>query len=1414
MNSQTQTIENQSTLFKVISKLMKHKALTMAGVFVFAFLFAGAVFALQGTQAFAANATVTDAGTATANGYYEQQSSTFWYEPISGNQIVNQSGTWYMYDQPTLGGNPAYSGYGGSTPDTISWTSLFGSDPTPTVVMDPSYTIVGTGTDPASATVAPGSGIRDAGSFDVYTSEGTDGIYQVGVDLGSAYTGLASVVITNTAGTVTYFTFAAVNSQYMYSNGGTGITATTSQTEYRIRVTPKTHANMAAVPGASYSGSPQIFYMALGYVQSGTDSNFNTLTIDNASPNNATSTTSTAGNAAVTLNWTASSSTDINQTLVLRWLSSSAGAEVPLEGASYTLGDAIDDSSGVAARVVCLKTTSSASAAHTEIHGTGGDGDCETSALTNGQAYSYKIFQKDSRGNYSAGVTTNLTNKVPAALYSTTSSQTGNWNLGTTWGGACASSCTAGTHYPSTSENVTIANGHTVTLTGAQGAGSVTVNTTGVLVLGSNTLTLSGTGTPLTITGTFTPGTGTVQFTGATATIASTTYYNLTTGGTGTYTLGGNVTVSSVATISTSATLALSSYTLILSGSGTPLVATGTLTGGTGTVRYTSTTGATVATGVTYQNLEITPASGTPTFSIAAANFNVAGNLTVNGSSGTIFNVSNVASALDINGSISVSSGNTFTAPGSGKTFTIAGDFTNAGTYTHSSGTITFDAGASGKEITSGGSTLNHVTFNNASGGWTLQDNLTIAGALTLTNGTLHASTRTITLSTSGTPITRTSGVFDADTSTVKYTSGSGITALASSAMTGTSRFNNLTIEGTGAFAAGINYELDGALTITSGTFSSSGYTATFNDNSSISNATTLTFGNLTTDTNADVTGNASFTVNGVFTNGSGADYTSSSGIVTMSNGSSIVNTGNDGSLLTFNDLTIAASATVTANTSYTVGGVLTISGLATLAPSSGTITLSGTGTPFVINGTFTPTTTQVVKYTGSNANVAATTYQGLTLGGTGVYAMPATTITLKENLIITSGAEVTKGVGTVVLSGTSAQTITDNTASKQDIGNVQISVSEALMGSNLKMSTLTIDSAKIFNVNGTKTLTLTGNGSSVLVATGTFTASTGTVEFASAATTGTTIPVITYNNLTVNKALNTFTAGGNLTLKNFTVTAGIFDTDDTNDYDLTLSGNFTNTGTFNANESNVTFNDVDTTSVIAGATTFHDLTVITPRKHLEFTADQTFTVTGELTITGTSGNPIFVESTTTTPWIIYHQGTEDIEYLSLKYASCHASSTEITLDESAVNRGSNGACWDFVSHSAPGGQSGNGSSTGSNDSGQGGGGTGGGASVQATATATVGSGAVQSVEIVEDGSGYTLIPLICFADAGSGNETGATATATISGGAITGITVNTGGSGYTGTTVVVIGSPGSTGGTCASGSGGGSSGGGGGGSP
>lgn len=263
----------------------------------------------------------------------------------------------------------------------------------------------------------------------------------------------------------------------------------------------------------------------------------------------------------------------------------------------------------------------------------------------------------------------------------------------------------------------------------------------GTYSAGNNTLTLTSNGSgictaylsmrPLCIEGgTFNADTSTTNFTGATVvnTIQATTYYNLGVGTTSdtsngaVYTLQGNVTVNGTLTIgnaSSTNTDTLNfpavSYTLSLLGSGTNPVITakGNLDPVTGTISYKSITGATVPA-ETYYNLEFSPASGTNTFQFGGAVV-VGGNLTIDSGNTAAVTVDTdtAGGTVDINGNLTIgSSGNTndeFQAPSSAS-FTVAGNLTEYGTFTHNDGTVTLDG--SGTQTLTGGITFYNLTAN------------------------------------------------------------------------------------------------------------------------------------------------------------------------------------------------------------------------------------------------------------------------------------------------------------------------------------------------------------------------------------------------------------------------------------------------------------------------------------------------------------------------------------------------------------------------------------------------------------------------------------------------------------------------------------------------------------------------------
>lgn len=215
---------------------------------------------------------------------------------------------------------------------------------------------------------------------------------------------------------------------------------------------------------------------------------------------------------------------------------------------------------------------------------------------------------------------------------------------------------------------------------------------------------------------------------------------------------------------------------------------------------------------------------------------------------------------------------------------------------------------------------------------------------------------------------------------------------------------------------------------------------------------------------------------------------------------------------------------------------------------------------------------------------------------------------------------------------------------------------------------------------------------SSPLVVSGTFVPSTGTVEFASAATTGTTIPALTYYGLTINKTSNTFTAAGSIVVNNFIISAGTFVAPATT---FTVNS-LANNGTFTHNSGTVVIGPAASglmSSAIENSvtTTFYNVSIVTPGLTVQVLEGSTNIFAGTLTITGSSGNPILIRSMAgAEQWFATFNTLPVLSYLNVLDSGC---SGGLTAAQSATvyNQGNNGSCWGFVVMGSGGGSSGGG---------------------------------------------------------------------------------------------------------------------------
>ena len=215
--------------------------------------------------------------------------------------------------------------------------------------------------------------------------------------------------------------------------------------------------------------------------------------------------------------------------------------------------------------------------------------------------------------------------------------------------------------------------------------------------------------------GTFTDNAGTVAFTagnsGKTILFGGASFYNLTLNNqNGEWTAIDNFTVQNEFRM-LAGSFNASGTTISLSAvaTSTPLdiLSVFAFTASTSTVSFTPTSGSINIATTTYYNLDFSPATGTPTFVLGVSTTTVSNNLTIGGSGNATIDSNTNDGPLDINGSLTIGSGDTFSASNSATT-SIASNLAINGTFTHNTGKLVFDTVAT-STITSATST----TFNN-----------------------------------------------------------------------------------------------------------------------------------------------------------------------------------------------------------------------------------------------------------------------------------------------------------------------------------------------------------------------------------------------------------------------------------------------------------------------------------------------------------------------------------------------------------------------------------------------------------------------------------------------------------------------------------------------------------------------------
>lgn len=130
--------------------------------------------------------------------------------------------------------------------------------------------------------------------------------------------------------------------------------------------------------------------------------------------------------------------------------------------------------------------------------------------------------------------------------------------------------------------------------------------------------------------------------------------------------------------------------------------------------------------------------------------------------------------------------------------------------------------------------------------------------------------------------------------------------------------------------------------------------------------------------------------------------------------------------------------------------------------------------------------------------------------------------------------------------------------------------------------------------------------------------------------------------------AADVFALPANLSVsENLTLSGGILDATASN-FDINITGDWAQSGTgvFDPRNGDVEFLGDFTSSDVTGSTTFFDFTCTAQGKNLSFEAGTTQDITGQLTLTGTSGNLIFLASSS--PGTQWRLRTQDDEFTRL----------------------------------------------------------------------------------------------------------------------------------------------------------------------
>lgn len=289
-----------------------------------------------------------------------------------------------------------------------TWTATLGTASTKAYIafnLKPQLTTtIATESDPAATTIAPGAAATDVDLFTLQTNLGTETVSSVTVNL-STNSGVGTLAITDNANTVLGSIGGGTGSGIVTGSNTitvSGMSAGTTATTFKVRATPLAHTSMSIPPGASYAITAPVTAWVGAYTDhQGSDTNTNALTIDNTSPAGTTGAGATSGeDSQSVVSWTNPGDADFQQVYVYCKTATMGSGEAPTEGTDPTVDGT---ACGATAKLKYKGTVSPQT----------------ITGLTNGTTYYFRIYGRDTNGNFTAYSATQEVTGTPSALINT-----------------------------------------------------------------------------------------------------------------------------------------------------------------------------------------------------------------------------------------------------------------------------------------------------------------------------------------------------------------------------------------------------------------------------------------------------------------------------------------------------------------------------------------------------------------------------------------------------------------------------------------------------------------------------------------------------------------------------------------------------------------------------------------------------------------------------------------------------------------------------------------------------------------------------------------------------------------------------------------------------------------------------------